>query len=341
MMKKNQFVAGFVLGGVLFGSISAMAATAVTAVPSTQGLYVNGVKVSTQAYNIDGSNYFKLRDIGQAVNFSVAYDEQKDAIQVDTDKPYGTEKPTEPEIKVQAEQKPISTPEQKTPAQSITKLTANKSVAPQFDVNHRPISIATNTGDIIYGTGNDKTINPNAIGEWDGCFEITSDGKPSEPALGSYDANWQGYKDIKWPNPIPAYSNIANSVWGDGRKLFVFNAHETQRLIDELYRTLYATPECFTDGNLNCKVMIGMTSYGFNTNHFYPYRDLEVDKHVIGGKRVYMAYAVDIYQNGMFDCTKYIIEENGGYDYKTGTVELWDELLTSDTAVMSYRQDRK
>lgn len=343
-MKKKPFVTGFILGGLLFGSISAMAATAVTAVPSTQGLYVDGVKVSAQAYNIDGINYFKLRDIGQAVNFSVAYDEQNDVIQLNTSKPYGTETlAKEPEIKVQTEQKSeiTPTPEQKTPAQSTAGLTANKSVAPQFDANHRPISIATNTGDIIYGTGNDRNLNPNAISGWDGCFEITGDGKPAEPALGSYNPNWQGYKDIKWPNPVPAYSNIANSVWGDGRKLFVFNAHETQRLIDELYRTLYNTPECFTDGNLNCKVMIGMTNYGFNTNHFYPYRDSEVDKHVIGGKRVYMAYAVDIYQNGMFDCTKYIIEENGGYDYKTNTIELWDELITSDTAVIRSRQDKK
>ena len=331
-MRKNNFIAGFILGSMLFSSFSALAASGLTAIPSQQKLYIDGRQAAVQAYNIDGSNYFKLRDISQALDIAVEYDATENAIKLDTTKPYGTTSQKESEINV--------TPKQTTAIPSSARYD-NKSVAPQFDANHRPISIATNTGDIIYGTGNDKTINPNAIGEWDGCFEITGDGKPTEPALGSYDANWQGYSDIQWPNPIPAYSNIGNSVWEDGRCLFVFNAHETQRLIDELYRTLYNTPECFSDGNLNCKVMIGMTSYGFNTNHFYPYRDSEVSKQVIGGKVVFCVYAVDVYQNGMFDCTKYIVAENGWYDYKTGSVTLWDELITSDTAVISSRQDRK
>lgn len=329
VMKKNSFVAGFVLGSLLFGSVSAMAASGLMAMPSSQSLYVNGTKVEAQAYNIADSNYFKLRDIGQAVDFAVDYDAAADAIKVDTTKPYSMEQ-TPVEVEPNDDKKEAAT----------MGLKANKSVAPQFDANGRPISIATNTGDIIYGTGNDKTLNPNATDEWDGYFEITGKGKPAEPALGSYDPNWQGYQEIKWPNPIPAYSNINNSVWEDGRCLFVFNAHETQRLIDQLYRTLYANPECFTDGKLNCKVMIGMTENGFNSNHFYPYRDSEVSKHVIGGNVVFNVYAVDVYQNGMLDCTKYIVEENGWYDYKTDTVELWDDLLDSDTAVISARQDK-
>lgn len=353
---KKQFVAGFVLGGMLFGSVNAIAANGITALPSSQSLYVDGQKITTQAYNIDGSNYFKLRDIGQAINFAVAYDEQNDAIKVDTTKDYGTEQETaEPTVRTQlatqvtvnfaetseAEQKQNEEQTQ-TIIESSSKLQANKSVAPQFDVGGRPISIATNTGDIIYGTGNDKTRNAHAIGGWDGCFEITSTGKPEEAPLGDYNPNWQGYSDIKFPDPIPAYSNIDNSVWEDGRSLFVFNAHETQRLIDELYRTLYKTPECFTDGKLNCKVMIGMTENSFNANHFYPYRASEVSKQVIGGNRVYMVYAVDIYQNGMFDCTKYAVRETGWYDYKTDAITLsdWDEIITSDTAVVSRRQDK-
>lgn len=327
-MRKNSFIAGFVLGGMIFGSASAIAANGIMATPSNQGLYVNGTKINAQAYNIDGSNYFKLRDVGQAIDFAVEYDAKNDVIKVDSTKKYGTVQ-TQPSVKKEEKQ-----------AQTTTELKANKSVAPQFDTNGRPISIATNTGDIIYGTGNDKTRNPNAIGEWAGCFEITGDGKPLEPTLGDYNSNWQGYKDIKWLHPIPAYSNIGNSVWEDGRSLFVFNAHETQRLIDQVYRTLYATPECFTDGNLNNKVMIGMTEYGFNTNHHYPYQESEVNKQIVGGNTVIFVYAVDVYQNGMFDCTKYIVMENGWYDYKTGKVELWDDLLTSDTAVVSRRQDK-
>lgn len=346
--RKSSFITGFVLGGMLFGSVTAIAATSITATPSGQSLYVNGEKVITQAYNIEGANYFKLRDIGQAANFAVSFDEQTNTISMDTSKAYGAEQAPAGQVSTQitinfAEADKPKQEQQEQQKQSITssaKLQANKSVAPQFDANGRPISIATNTGDIIYGTGNDKTQNSHAVGEWDGCFEITGKGKPEEAPLGSYDPSWQGYHEIKFPNPIPAYSNIDNSVWEDGRKLYVFNAHETQRLIDELYRTLYATPECFTDGKLNCKVMIGMTENSFNANHFYPYRDSEVNKQVIGGNRVYMVYAVDTYQNGMYDCTKYMVKCNGWYDYETNAVILWNELLDSDTAVVSRRQDK-
>ncbi len=46
----------------------------ILAEPSTQPIYVDGQKVSMTAYSINGSNYVRLRDVGQAVNFGVAYD---------------------------------------------------------------------------------------------------------------------------------------------------------------------------------------------------------------------------------------------------------------------------
>jgi hypothetical protein len=46
-----------------------------TCVPSTQVLIVDGEKVNILVYNIGGNNYFKLRDLGEAVGFDVDYDE--------------------------------------------------------------------------------------------------------------------------------------------------------------------------------------------------------------------------------------------------------------------------
>lgn len=46
-----------------------------TAVPSTQSIVINGKKIAITAYNIGGNNYFKLRDLGSALGFSVGYDE--------------------------------------------------------------------------------------------------------------------------------------------------------------------------------------------------------------------------------------------------------------------------
>lgn len=53
--------------------------------PSTQGVTVDGAAITADVYNIDGSNYFKLRDIAYALNgtaaqFSVGYDKESRTI---------------------------------------------------------------------------------------------------------------------------------------------------------------------------------------------------------------------------------------------------------------------
>ena len=47
---------------------------AVTAIVSDNSIYVNSQKLNLKAYKINGSNYFKLRDLGQALDFYVGYD---------------------------------------------------------------------------------------------------------------------------------------------------------------------------------------------------------------------------------------------------------------------------
>lgn len=44
------------------------------AIPSGSSIYVNGRKLDLTVYNIDGFNYFKLRDLGEALDFFVGYD---------------------------------------------------------------------------------------------------------------------------------------------------------------------------------------------------------------------------------------------------------------------------
>ena len=83
-MKKKDFAMGILCGAMLFGGATAVAA-GVTAEPTWQNIYVDGEQVSMTAYNIAGSNYVKLRDIGQQVGFNVYW---RDGVQVDTDAPY-------------------------------------------------------------------------------------------------------------------------------------------------------------------------------------------------------------------------------------------------------------
>jgi len=105
MRKKDitTLMAGMALGTALTGGA---AAAGVLAEPSWSPIYVDGQQVQMTAYNIAGSNFVKLRDIGQAVGFNVYY---QNGVQVDSDASYTGEAP----ISVQAR------PAQTTPAESV------------------------------------------------------------------------------------------------------------------------------------------------------------------------------------------------------------------------------
>ncbi|WP_346704540.1 CAP domain-containing protein [uncultured Agathobaculum sp.] len=68
--------------------ISDTAASGAVAKVSDQRITVDGVQVNMTAYQIDGNNYVKLRDIGQQIDFNVTYDSATGSVRVDTDTPY-------------------------------------------------------------------------------------------------------------------------------------------------------------------------------------------------------------------------------------------------------------
>ena len=55
--------------------------------PSNDTIYINGKKVAAEVYKIDGNNYFKLRDLGKALNFYVGWSAEQ-GMYIETDKPY-------------------------------------------------------------------------------------------------------------------------------------------------------------------------------------------------------------------------------------------------------------
>jgi hypothetical protein len=89
---KFQFAAGFVLGGLIFGGITALAANGVLATLSVNKIYVDGAAVNITAYAIEGHNYVQLRDIAEAVDFGVDYDGATNSVIVDSTASYA--KPT-------------------------------------------------------------------------------------------------------------------------------------------------------------------------------------------------------------------------------------------------------
>ena len=95
-MKNNLKSAALLLTGVVIGaSLSGPAAHAAAehfqAYRSGQPIYVDGQQVQLEAYSINGHNYVKLRDIGEAVGFEVYWDGS--AVQLLSDRPYTGEPP--------------------------------------------------------------------------------------------------------------------------------------------------------------------------------------------------------------------------------------------------------
>lgn len=62
----KQFIFGFIAGAITFGAVGALAA-GVIAEPNRFPIKLNGNDVEINGYNINGSTYFRLRDISNTV----------------------------------------------------------------------------------------------------------------------------------------------------------------------------------------------------------------------------------------------------------------------------------
>ncbi len=96
MMKKTISI---LLALVMIFSLS-VPVFAFSAVSSAQKLTVDGKNIDCEKYNIDGSNYFKLRDLAQLLNgtatqFDVGWDATKGVVSITTDHAYSAPNGTE------------------------------------------------------------------------------------------------------------------------------------------------------------------------------------------------------------------------------------------------------
>ena len=94
-MKNNVKSTALILTGMVISTslspVASAAAEYFQAQRTAHPIYVDGRQVQLEAYAINGSNYVKLRDIGEAVGFEVYWDGA--ATQVLRDKPYTGETP--------------------------------------------------------------------------------------------------------------------------------------------------------------------------------------------------------------------------------------------------------
>lgn len=58
------------------------------AIPNTSAIYKDGSEIKLVAYTINGNNYFKLRDVAEAFNIGVTWDDATKTIRIDTKSDY-------------------------------------------------------------------------------------------------------------------------------------------------------------------------------------------------------------------------------------------------------------
>lgn len=80
-------ILGAVLGAAIFGGTAAIAAS-ITANTSEWKIFVDGKPSGITAYEINGSNYLKLRDVCAAVDCGLWYDGGKQEVYIERDKGY-------------------------------------------------------------------------------------------------------------------------------------------------------------------------------------------------------------------------------------------------------------
>jgi hypothetical protein len=73
------------------GEMTSKGAGVKTAHPTSSKIFLDGKEVAFTAFNIEGNNYFKLRDIGAVFDFGVDWDGPRNTIIINTSKKYVTE----------------------------------------------------------------------------------------------------------------------------------------------------------------------------------------------------------------------------------------------------------
>ena len=93
-----SFLAGLLCGVIFLGASAGAQATEsfFKAYLSTHTMYLDGQQVELEAYVINGSNYVRLRDVGEAVGFNVYWDSSTGTVQIDSDAPYTGQPPVDP-----------------------------------------------------------------------------------------------------------------------------------------------------------------------------------------------------------------------------------------------------
>ena len=287
--KEIALVAAGILAGIAVSGPAAQAVAGLMANPSSQKFYLDGQRISLTAYEIGGSNYVKLRDIGQAVDFGVTYDAATNTVTISPDKSY------EPEVTA-----PTST----APAISQTSPSAqSKNTDGSINVPQDGSQYIPQAGDVIRcDDGTNYTITD--VSRYDKNY--FADG-PVGP-LPTATCDWSQFDQPELPK-----AEVRRFNDPDGDYIFVRNLYETRRMLYSLYNAMGEDDWIMQNGTSRMRgdgtpwVHIHLTlPEDMIGAPFWPWREEAVPEmlHSCPGGDYYLE-VWDVFKNGKFLRTEY------------------------------------
>ena len=284
-MSRRREIA-LVTAGILAGiAVSGPAAAAgLMANPSSQRFYVNDQLITMQAYEINDSNYVKLRDIGQAVDFGITYDAMTNTVTIHPNKPYETK---------------VNEPASTTSTSQTTSRNADGSInIPQDGSQYIP-----KAGDVVRcDDGTNYTITD--VSRYDKNYFADGPVGPLPKAT----CDWSQFDQPGLPKAEIRRFNVL-----DGDYIFIRNLYETRRMLYSLYNAMgeddwimqNGSPRMRGDGTPWVHIHLTLPEYKI-VILFWPWREEAVPEvlHSCPGGDYYLE-VWDVFKNGKFLRTEY------------------------------------
>ena len=276
--KKNilPLAAGILVGMAMSGPAAHAAVEYLQALPSNQAIYLDGQQIQMEAYAINGNNYVKLRDIGEAVGFNVYWD---GAVQIDSDSPYTGTAP---------------------------QTTQNAAAAsPKADYSQAELMPDPKVGDKVTCSDGYVYEITDVSKYQNSMFASEETGALPEPTC-----DWSLLDQPEMPAP-----EARHFTSGGKEYMFVRNLYETRRMQYTLYNAIGDDPQTWRDGKPVTRadgkplVTVNLTiPEDVNAYSFWPWRSSQITNlfHSCPPGE-YSLEAWDVYCEGAFRYTEYYI----------------------------------
>ena len=286
--KEMALVTAGILTGIAVSGPATQAAAGLMANPSSQQFYVNEQRVGLEAYEINGNNYVKLRDVGQAVGFSITYYAATNTVTIYPDRPYETE---------------IITPAPTIPTSQSAPSALSTNEDGSINVPQDGSQYVPQAGDVIRCDDGTNYIITD-VSRYDKNYFADGPVGPLPKAA----CDWSQFDQPELPKAeVRRFNNP------DGDYIFIRNLYETRRMLYSLYNAMGeddwimqgGSPRMRGDGTPWVHIHLTLPE-DIETAPFWPWREEAVPNmlHSCPGGDYYLEVS-DVFKNGKFIRTEY------------------------------------